>query len=136
MQRLRGRSAPTPVAGPGSRPALTTDPARYPAVLEAARAETLAVGLGVQEDGGTIDVVGTPLVVHDGFVALLCDDCDDLHDIPFDEIDWIELLDDRAGRLVEGLGDGPAPSAATIGADGASRTKRSSGTTKQRRRRR
>jgi hypothetical protein len=96
-------------------------------MLEDARAQMLAIGLGVQEDGGTIDVAGTPLVVRAGVVEVLCHECADIHEIAFEEIDWVEVFDDRSDRLVRELGRGPAPPSRPPTFGGSGRAKRKGG---------
>jgi hypothetical protein len=73
-------------------PEHSEDPVAYPALLQAARREVRAVSLGVLEDDGDVELIGTPLVVRNGSVAMLCSDCSDVHEVDFDEIGWVELL--------------------------------------------
>ena len=94
----------------------TSDPAMFRVALQLAMEEELAVSFGVRDDDGVVDLVGLPLSVRGGVVQLRCADCADVHELGFEEIEWIDLLesweDEQAAHRRARV---PAPTSATIG---------------------
>jgi hypothetical protein len=84
---------PQPVDGFVRALAFADELTEYRHLLETAQRDVLAIDLGALDDRGrSVELVATPVAIEPHRVVVLCADCDKLHQLRMEDIEWMELI--------------------------------------------